>query len=107
MLSKFILRLKDVVADYNKGKGKHGSKETSEANYKQYLERQFVSIHGQGTPKWAELGRKKEEEEEQHELTKVVCNIAVEFFYSYSLFFKSDCHQPVEETVNISSTRYN
>jgi len=53
----FFDRLKDVVAGYKRAPGKHGSKETSTTNYKQYLEKNFVSVHGQATPKWAELNK--------------------------------------------------
>jgi len=50
-----VTKLKDVVAGYNRGKGKHGEKETSETNYKKYLEKNFASVHGLTTPKWAKL----------------------------------------------------
>ena len=45
------------MATYTRGKGNHGSKETSETNYREYLEKNFASIHGQVTPKWAELNK--------------------------------------------------
>lgn len=50
-------RLKDVVAGYSRGKGKHGEKETSETNYKKHLEKNFATIHGLTTPKWAKLDK--------------------------------------------------
>lgn len=69
----FHYRLKDIVAGYKKAPGKHGSKETSTTNYKQYLEKNFVSVHGQATPKWAQLtddGSKKKADALEN-LTKV------------------------------------
>jgi len=50
-------KLKDVVAGYTRGRGNHGEKETSETNYKKYLEKNFAVIHGLTTPKWAKLDK--------------------------------------------------
>ena len=68
-------RLKDVVAGYQRAPGKHGSKQTSTTNYKQYLEKSFVSVHGQATPKWAQLneGALKKKSNDLDNLTKVSC----------------------------------
>ena len=67
------------MAEYTRAPGKHGAKEVSETNYKKYLEKNFVAVHGQATPKWATLGKKPEkksddddDEESDEELTKVI-----------------------------------
>jgi len=51
----FECRLKDVVATYRRAQGHHGSKATSDANYRQHLEKTLASVQGQATPKWAQL----------------------------------------------------
>lgn len=37
----------------------YGIKATSETVYKKYLEKNFATIHGQSTPKWAQLQLKE------------------------------------------------
>ncbi len=59
MYNYFVIlcfRLKDVIA--KRGKGLGGDKAVSETAYKKILEKNFAAVHGQITPKWAELGKK-------------------------------------------------
>lgn len=71
------------MAEYTRAPGKHGSKETSDTNYKKYLEKNFVAVHGQTTPKWAQLGRKpekKSDEDSEDELTKVEILLLLQYY---------------------------
>lgn len=75
-------RLKDVIAE--KGRGKGGQKAVSQTVYKQFLEKNFATVHGQTTPKWAQLSNKEEkkpkkdsddeddDDDKDHDLTKVL-----------------------------------
>jgi len=55
--------VKDVVANYNKAKGKHGVKEISEEQYQKSLGRKFKSLVGE--PAWANLDREVDEDSDE------------------------------------------
>ncbi len=59
ILLSIRFRVKDVVANYKKAKGKHGQKETSNENYSEFLRKKFTSLVD--TPKWADLDRDRDE----------------------------------------------
>lgn len=73
-------RCKNV--QFKKEKGLAGEKGESDMIYKKVLEERFASIHGQVTPKWAQLVKKddkkttrdSDEEDDDRELTKVYKN---------------------------------
>lgn len=90
----YFNRLKDVVAGYNRGKGKHGEKETSETNYKKYLEKNFASVHGLTTPKWAKLDQsakrvKKDSDDDSDDENGLGQVIQKESFFSSLIIIKS------------------
>ena len=60
---------------FQQEKGLVGEKAISETVYKHVLEKRFSSIHGQVTPKWAQLqnksGKKKQKDNDDQDLSKV------------------------------------
>lgn len=56
------LSVKEVAATYAKAHGKHGSKDTSTDNYSNFIRKKYLSIVG--TPKWADLSVKREQDDE-------------------------------------------
>jgi len=89
-----VTKLKDVVASYSRGKGKHGDKETSETNYKKYLEKNFKSVHGLTTPKWAELSgskkRAKKDSDDDSEDEQMLARTARDFMVKDSTVLPKD-----------------
>ena len=75
-----LYRLKDVIA--KRVRDPNGKKSVSETAYKKILEKNFAAVHGQVTPKWAQLQKTEEkklkrnkddeEESDDEDLTKVI-----------------------------------
>jgi hypothetical protein len=103
----FLNRCKNV--QFQKEKGLVGEKAGSETVYKQVLEKRFASIHGQITPKWAQLQNKdkkkaqqedSDNEEDEQDLTKVKQKLLQEVFDLYKYFYDIlflDCYKPFKE----------
>lgn len=56
-----------MVSTYKRGKGNHGVKETSETNYQSYLQRNYASVHGECTPRWAQLNKSNQKRKKNND----------------------------------------
>ncbi|KAK7083460.1 U3 snoRNP protein [Halocaridina rubra] len=63
------IRVMDVVANMTKARGSRGIRETSTKKYERELRDKFEQVYG-GTPEWADLDRKPEEDSDDDELVR-------------------------------------